>query len=146
MCGATSSGFKPIGDASTPFTGNFDGNHHSIANLTIERPTGTNIGLFGMTGSTGVVRNLGLTDATVTGGTNTGVLVGSNGGNVSNSYANDSTLLGTTTTGTLAGFNSGSNPRNPPYGSAVWCSTPLQRITSNCSGLKQGRNKFICTN
>ncbi len=40
-------GFRPVGDDSIPFTGSFDGNGHTISNLTIARPDEYYVGLFG---------------------------------------------------------------------------------------------------
>ncbi|MBV5331097.1 hypothetical protein JZU69_01505, partial [bacterium] len=39
--------FVPIGDATTNFTGVFDGLGHTVSNLTINRPTTDYVGLFG---------------------------------------------------------------------------------------------------
>lgn len=62
---ATSDGsYVPIGNAVTPFTGQFEGQGHSITSLTLEpwTPTTTGdpqlMGLFGSLGSTAVVRNM----------------------------------------------------------------------------------------
>ncbi len=48
---AFGNGFSPIGNMTTKFTGNYDGNGYSISNLSIENntPTSTLLGLFGMT-------------------------------------------------------------------------------------------------
>src|SRR5205823_9456802 len=54
--------FTPIPN----FTGLFDGQGQTIANLTIGS-TAQNVGLFSSIGSTGVARNLNLADATVSG-------------------------------------------------------------------------------
>jgi hypothetical protein len=40
-------GFIPVGNSSTPFTGSFNGNGHTISNLTIARPDENYVGLFG---------------------------------------------------------------------------------------------------
>ncbi len=54
-------GFDPIGeDYYDPFTGIFDGKGHKIRNLYINRPDEDNVGLFGVVGSGGEVKNLGL--------------------------------------------------------------------------------------
>ncbi|MFA6015014.1 MAG: YDG domain-containing protein, partial [Gallionellaceae bacterium] len=80
-------GFTPIGTASTPFTGTFLGLGHSISNLTISRSSTNDIGLFGYTSSTAVIRDVGLTNANMTGSIGTGTLVGSNAGSISASFA-----------------------------------------------------------
>jgi filamentous hemagglutinin family protein len=61
--------FTPIAASSaTPFTGQFDGMGHTIANLSISTATytvDTPLGLFGVTGPGSVVRNVGVTNAEV---------------------------------------------------------------------------------
>jgi filamentous hemagglutinin family protein len=99
-------GFVPIGNTSTAFSGSFDGQGHDIANLTIDQPTANNVGLFGVTGKTGVVRNVGLIDASVSGSQLVGALVGVNEGSVSNSYATG-TAAGSGNVGGLVGENLG---------------------------------------
>ncbi|MDO1583464.1 beta strand repeat-containing protein [Rhizobium oryzicola] len=93
----TGAGFVPISDGSTPFTGSFDGQNHTITGLTIKRPSGSNIGLFGFNGN--VVKNVGLINADITGQYTVGALAGYNGGTISGSYA----------TGTVAGDGASSN-------------------------------------
>ena len=66
--------FSPIGGYDSGFTGTFDGNGHTISNLTIDRPGGANEGLF--FGMDGTVENLTLRDVDVTGGEAVGGLAG----------------------------------------------------------------------
>lgn len=58
-------GFTPIGTKDTPFSGTFDGNGHTISNLTVKN--GTSAGLFGYISASGTVQNLTLKDAKVSG-------------------------------------------------------------------------------
>ena len=58
-------GWQPIGDHDARFTGVFDGDGHTIANLAIRENRGKNQGLFFVIGGGGVVRNLGLAEAEV---------------------------------------------------------------------------------
>ncbi|MGD9731370.1 MAG: LamG-like jellyroll fold domain-containing protein [Desulfamplus sp.] len=51
-------GWTPIGSSTTNFTGVYDGGGHAINNLTINRPTEYNIGLFGVTNTPAEIRNL----------------------------------------------------------------------------------------
>ncbi|MDD2270415.1 MAG: hypothetical protein PHG60_02455, partial [Candidatus Dojkabacteria bacterium] len=60
----TGEGWVPIGTASAPFTGTFDGSNHKISHLFINRAA-FNQGLFGS--SSGTVRNLGLIDENIRG-------------------------------------------------------------------------------
>jgi len=100
-------GFKPIGTDPGNFTGNFDGQGHTISNLTINRPTEDNVGLFGSTGSTGTVANVGLVGGSVSGHNSVGALVGfNNHGSISNSYTTGA-VMGAGETGGLAGRNLG---------------------------------------
>src|SRR5260370_21886010 len=80
--------FTPISN----FTGLFDGHGHTIANLTISS-TAPNVGLFGTISSTGVVRNLNLADATVSGSQFVGTLAGTNAGTISNVSATDVAVI-----------------------------------------------------
>ncbi len=72
------------------FGGTFDGQGHEIRDLFINRPDEGYVGLFGIVGEGGVVRNIGVLDVNVTGDTIVGGLVGRNDGTVSNSYSSGS--------------------------------------------------------
>ena len=72
-------GWAPLGAADGPaFTATLEGNGHRIAHLFIARPTTAEVGLLGQLGAGGVLRHLGLRAAAVTGGDETGGLVGEN--------------------------------------------------------------------
>ena len=73
-------GWEPIGDNDNNFEGTFDGQGYEINDLYIDRPNTDYVGLFGFTGSTGVVENVGVVDVNITGGWYTGGLVGRNWG------------------------------------------------------------------
>src|SRR5262245_55735959 len=92
------------------FTGLFDGQGQTIANLTIAS-TAQNVGLFSSIGSTGVVRNLNLADVTVSGLNSqfAGTLAGTNAGTISNISATDVAVsVGANGKGGgLVGLNSG---------------------------------------
>lgn len=116
-------GFAPVGSSATPanpnvspFKGSFNGLGHSISGLTINRPTEDYIGLFGTVGdfglsnSSGEVRDIRLVNGTVTGNTSVGGLVGANNGFIYQAEVDDYVILGGTdgnTLGGLAGQNSG---------------------------------------
>ena len=83
--------FEPIGDCGPEgncmitfdrfgFQGVVDGQGHTIQGLRISKPSGGGIGLFGVLGQQGTVRNLNLEDAAVVGRGGVGLLVGSNFG------------------------------------------------------------------
>lgn len=68
-------GWKPIGTATNPFKGHFDGNHNAIVGLYINDNTLDNAGLFGSIEG-GMVQKLTLSDASVRGATETGGIAG----------------------------------------------------------------------
>ena len=72
----TGKGFIPIRNMTTLFSDGYNGQHHIISNLFINRPTTNFIGLFGATELVVTVSNLGLIDANITGGSNVGALAG----------------------------------------------------------------------
>ncbi|MFZ5502216.1 MAG: MBG domain-containing protein [Pseudomonadota bacterium] len=89
-------GFVPVGRirpfpnfADLRFTGQLDGNGHTIRNLAINRPASDYIGLFGRTNGA-TIRNLILSNPTVSGGGNVGTLIGEAiGGTISLITANN---------------------------------------------------------
>ncbi|MFZ4591671.1 MAG: GLUG motif-containing protein [Ignavibacteria bacterium] len=69
-------GLSPIGNSTTKFDAFYDGQNFTITGLYINRPSTSNVGLFGLSyGAT--IQNLKLVNATVTGGMSTGSLIGS---------------------------------------------------------------------
>ena len=58
-------GFTPIGTVATPFSGTFNGNGHTISNLTVK--SGNSAGLFAALSQSAVVENLNLTAVSVEG-------------------------------------------------------------------------------
>jgi len=97
--GSGTAGFSPIGNSTTNFTGNYNGTGHTIRNLFINVPgTGETTGLFGQTnGST--ISNVGLIDAALTGGFDTGILAGNS------SVGLISTFNNCYSTGAVSGVN-----------------------------------------
>ena len=105
-------GWEPIGDGSTPpeglpedaetFNAVFHGGGHTIANLFINRPTTEYVGLFGFAGSSSEIRNLGLTDVSVSGGHQTGGLTGKSDGRIINTYLTGA-VAGTDNVGGMIG-------------------------------------------
>jgi len=85
-------------------TGSFDGQGYEIRDLYINRPDESDVGLFGLVNEGGVIKNVGVVRATVTGGEAVGCLVGDNDGTVSNSYCSGN-VTGDATVGGLVGHN-----------------------------------------
>jgi hypothetical protein len=98
-------GFAPVG-GSTAFTGTFDGQGKTISNLTINRPSGQWVGLFGYNGASATVRDLGLLNVSVTGNTATGGVVGENHGTITGAYTSGS-VAGNAGAGGIVGYNYG---------------------------------------
>ena len=59
-----SSGFSPIGNNSTKFTGSYDGDGYTINGLTIDRESDNYIGLFGYTNGA-TIQDLGVTNVNI---------------------------------------------------------------------------------
>jgi hypothetical protein len=69
------SGFEPVGNDSTPFTGTFDGDGHTISNLWIFRKATSYVGLFGKT-SSATIEDFNLETSDIVGSSFTGGAVG----------------------------------------------------------------------
>ncbi len=97
------SSWEPIGGTTAAYTGAFEGNGHTISNLTISGITADNVGLFGELGITGTISRVGIEGASITAaGTSdqeVGILVGENLGVIRMSY----------TTGSVTHTGSGSS-------------------------------------
>jgi filamentous hemagglutinin family protein len=98
-------GFKPIGDSPAGYSGTFDGDHKTISDLTINRPAQNGAGLFGQLGYGGKIKNVGLTNVSVSGAYSVGSLAGHSEGAISNSYSTGS-VSGNQAVGGLVGENS----------------------------------------
>ena len=93
----------PTTGSITPYSAIFEGNGHTITNLFIDSSE-NDIGLFGETRSSAVIRNLEMVSVQVTGTDNVGGLVGSNGGAVSACFATGK-VSGDDDVGGLVGAN-----------------------------------------
>ncbi|MFP4173900.1 MAG: GLUG motif-containing protein, partial [Candidatus Hydrogenedentota bacterium] len=99
-------GFDPIGDSEDGFSGIFDGNGHTITGLVIDRPEEDEVGLLGRVRFANI-EDVGLEDCSVTGGDNTGALVGNlDSGLIVDSYASGS-VTGEYCVGGLVGKKTG---------------------------------------
>ena len=118
---ATCTGWKPVGDSTTAFTGSLQGGGYTIRNLYINISTTigtTRGGLFGQTGSASLIQNVGVTDAFIkvdTISSSVGGLVGSNSARIRNSYATGTVTGGRggfSSTGGIVGSNNSARIRN----------------------------------
>ncbi|GAB3040273.1 hypothetical protein GCM10027285_26440 [Oleiagrimonas citrea] len=106
-------GFVPFGNNyfTNAFTGVFEGLGFTVSNLTINRPSASYVGLFGVVGSGGVVRNIGVTGGNVTGSYCVGALAGANLGTITDAYATSS-VTGNSLVGGLVGLNTNGSISN----------------------------------
>ena len=104
-----------IGTIYLPFTGTFDGRGHTIANFTYRSPGQHSVGLFGLVGHrrfdqiprVGLIENVRMQRASVSGRSNVGLLVGQNWGTMRTCHV-DGTVIGTRShIGGLTGFSAG---------------------------------------
>jgi hypothetical protein len=79
-------GWQPIGGLDALFTGRFDGQGYKISDLFINRADGAGVGLFSFVYEEGVVENIGVVNADVTGYDVVGGLAAFNWGNMSYCY------------------------------------------------------------
>ncbi|RLM53518.1 PGF-pre-PGF domain-containing protein [Halobellus sp. Atlit-31R] len=98
-------GFMPIGDENTHFTGSFDGNGLTISDLSIDRESRDNVGLFGV--SEGRLEAVSVENVDVTGGSNVGGLVGQNDGGTVTASSATGTVSGVSEVGGLVGWARG---------------------------------------
>lgn len=76
---------EPIGNDKTNFTGKFSGDRHIVSNFKINKPKDDNVGLFNL--RAGLVMNLGVDNAEVTGNNDVGGICGVNSsGTIINCY------------------------------------------------------------
>ena len=115
--------FAPIASISFPFRGILDGNgglgvNYTISNLTIAPtdPGINNVGLIAAIGPGGVVRNLNITNASVTANPNVtgpgqfvGIVAGTNAGRIDNVTVSGVVTNGTAQSGVIAGGLVGQN-------------------------------------
>jgi len=86
--------------------GTFDGQGYEIRDLFINRPDENKVSLFYATLDSGRIKNIGVTNVTVTGASTIGCLVGWNEGTVDNSYSSGN-VNGEVRVGGLVGSNVG---------------------------------------
>ena len=139
--------WTPIGNATTNtqegrFIGTFDGNGHTIRNLTYSANT-NDFGLFRVIGSNGVVRNLKLENCSISGSGDTyGGIVGTNYGTIENCHVSGS-ITGGNDVGGIVG--SGRSP-----GLIIACSNSATiNGTDNVGGIEgasNGTNMISCCN
>jgi len=118
-------GFTPIGGSVpdlAPFSGMFDGQGHTISGLFINRPSSSEVGLFGQVA--GAVQNLSLAGVDISGNSAVGSVAGRNFGAISHVVASG-TVAGNQFVGGLVGDNSPPESSTPPTPSIDQSSTSV---------------------
>ncbi|MCK9452116.1 MAG: T9SS type A sorting domain-containing protein [Bacteroidales bacterium] len=90
-------GFSPIGNSTTKFTGQYDGQGYSINGLAINRPTTDYVGLFGLIEGATTLKNVVLIDVDILGYWKTAALVGET------NYGESLLIENCSTSGTVSG-------------------------------------------
>jgi hypothetical protein len=101
----TANNFTAIGNNTHRFNGTFDGNHHSISGININKSQNFQ-GLFGVVGQNGTVKGVTLQDCTIKGDAYSGSIVGGNDGTVERCLVLGSTVQGTESGG-VVGYTNG---------------------------------------
>ena len=112
-------GWQPIGTTDDLFTGTFDGQEYEICDIFIYRPDENGVGLFEVVEQSGVIKNVGVTNATVTGEAYVGGLVGINIGTVSNSYSSSNVTSNDDFIGGLVGVSEGTVTNSCSTGTVI---------------------------
>jgi hypothetical protein len=135
-------GFDPVGpNTSTEFTGSLDGNGHSISELTIDRPETDYVGLFGVMNRSDV-RDVTLTNATVTGEASTGSVAGTIYGGTVSGVTASVTVEGSDRVGGLVGATDNKFKSEPV---TITGASVSGAVAGNTSGGVVGRNGFDST-
>jgi len=79
-------GFEPIGSSNDTFDGTLDGKGYEISGLYIDRPDAIYVGLFGLIGEQGAVKDVGIVDVDISGSYLVGGVAGSLRGEIHESY------------------------------------------------------------
>lgn len=101
--------YQPVGEATAPFEGTFDGDGKTISGLKLNRRGFSDSGVFGYIGTNGVVKNLNVTTCQIAStGSNVGIVAGSNYGLVSNCHVTASVISADSdVVGGIVGYSEG---------------------------------------
>jgi len=134
-------GWQPIGTADDPFKGTFDGQGYDVSGMFINRHDESLVGLFGAVDVGGVIQNVKVVNADMTGEWAVGGLVGENCGDVRSSYSSG-IMNGADCVGGLVGANTGTvsscySAANVTghwdVGGLVGCSDSSGTVSNSCS-------------
>ena len=145
--------WEPIGGngSAVVFNGYYNGQHFTISNLTINRPSADNVGLFGHVasgdqpnfGQSSRVRNIVLRNVQVTGNTGVGALAGRQTGSERNiiegCYVVNGSVTGNSGVGGLVGINASFSPDpNNLDGFRPIVRRSFTNVTVNATGIDVG--------
>lgn len=102
VCGADTGSWTPIGTNAHPYRGTFDGASFAVSGLYCQKPGGSYAGMFGS--NAGIIKNLGVSDGSVSAGSYAGGLCGINKGTITGCYSAAS-VSGDKYTGGVCGYN-----------------------------------------
>jgi len=131
------SNWTAIATIGNRFTGSFDGQGYTIANLTFNA-TPQYQGMFGCTGNGSTVQNLGLIGNNINGRASVGGIVGQNAGMVQNCYTTGSVSCSDAFVGGVAGENSGTGTIQNCYATGS--------VTGHSAGGVAGTNSGMIQN
>ena len=103
--------FSPIGTSTTPFDATFDGNNHQIKNWTFSSDTNAHTGFFASTRFSATIKNLGITNESVTSTATyaAGLVADANGGSIFNVFTTGTVTGAADYTAGLVGVTSGTS-------------------------------------
>jgi len=145
--------FVPIGTQAKPFIGGFDGNKKTIYGLNI---TGTiresskdyvssYTGLFGYVGTSGIINDVTVDKATITGNQYTGGIAGYSAGTITGcTLGVDGVIVGATNTGGIVGYAQGTLTDNTNQGKVTGTSINSGGIVGSMVG--SGQALLNCVN
>ena len=133
----TDKSYTPIGTDVSPFEGHFNGNLHTISNITINAQDA--IGVFGyVSGSGSTVENLKLSNCSFFGRDFVGSIAGYSEGSIYYCYNDNVSVSGTNTVGGIAGFSSGDISECRHSGSVTGTWSEIGGIVGSTRGYNDG--------
>ncbi len=135
-------GFRTIGNSTTNFTGQYDGDNYTISGLTINRSSTNFIGMFGNVGTTGNIFDINLTSVNILGQHHTGALTGENKGSITNCSATGTINSPGEWIGGLVGSNNGGTIED----SHSECTVSATSVTYNATIYPHNVGGFVGVN
>ncbi|MDD2304423.1 MAG: GLUG motif-containing protein [Prolixibacteraceae bacterium] len=139
--GSGTVGFSPIGNSTTAFSGDYNGQGHTISNLYENRSNSSYQGLFGTTSAAGI-SNLGLINIDITGNQFSGGFAGTTGNStaITNCYASGNVTNYSGYSGGFVGWM-----YQPSSISGCFASCTVSTNAGTTGGFTGGLNQPTCT-